>query len=1253
MIKKYIMASCCFLIALFSIVPSTSADTHFVRPGNRGTAAPSTSWATATFTPEVVQAYSGTITVNSEKTSGGNTIGASDTGIGEGLPLGTGTEGDPYQISQLVHLVWMGDTVGSSSGKYYILKNDIDASDTTNWIGGFSPIGNDATNFMGIFNGNGKVISNLIINLPAQNYVGLFGHLGGGGVVKDLGLAGGSVTGLTYVGRLVGYIAEGTVSGCYATGPVTGNFYIGGLVGCNQFNGTVSGCHAEGTVTGNSMVGGLVGNNNYGTVSGCYATGPVNGGNYTGGLVGGNEHNGGGVSNCYATGAVSGNNYVGGLMGLNYSPVSHCYATGTVSGNTYVGGLVGWNQNGLVSGCFAAGAVTGSSVGGLVGYNNGGTVNECYATGAVTGISGDVGGLVGWSSGTASNCYATGAVGGGGSSFGGLVGWNNGGTVSGCYWDTNTTGQATSAGGGTGTNTAAMKQQATFAGWDFTNMWSIAEDVKYPFFGIAAVMPPGNGAAGDPYRISELGHLVWVGENVENSNLRHYKMQNDIDASVTAIWDNGAGFAPIGYSGGNLKGIFDGNGKVVKGLNINLPTQDAVGLIGYMGEGGMVKNLGMEGGMVAGYDFVGGLVGANDLGTVSNCHADASVSGRNRVGGLVGYVSGGTVLACHASGTVTGNDYLGGLVGNNIGWVNGCYAAGTVTGISGSFHGGLVGYNSGTVIDSYALGSVTDSASGIDGFHHGGLVGYNSGLVRHGYATGLVSPCTFSGGLVGRNLGTVDNAYWDTNTSGLVYSQGGTGMNTAAMKQQATFAGWDFTNVWRIAENMTYPFLLWEEISTYAVTYNANGATGGTAPAPQTKTNDVALTLANNTGNLEKTGYTFAGWNTATDGTGTTYAEGASYTNNAAVTLYAKWTVSSPSQLSPVYRFWSDSLSSHFFTTSATEKDQIISTWPDVWTYEGIAFYVHGQAVNGSLPVHRFWSDRIGCHMFTISESEKSTLQTRYAKVFTYEGAAWHAFNYQAPGTLPVYRFWAPKLKKPFFTISEAEKNNVIATMSSTWSYQGIAWYAYTSAQIGAVAAAPQGKDYEQAARPTAASEKTSTGAHGETTGKITFSLSFGSEMVVAALLYDPVTNGFLQVLEPTLSPRELVIPFLPFGQRYWLSVLVRDKAEENWTMEYGGWLGRVADMPGEAVETVDADADMPMSLPVENIELPESASPLTLRLYEQTGNRLLETIQELKGGSIYELTVPAWNQWYRLEIGDETSGTVMNTLWIGHLRTH
>ncbi|MDO8520908.1 MAG: InlB B-repeat-containing protein [bacterium] len=80
-------------------------------------------------------------------------------------------------------------------------------------------------------------------------------------------------------------------------------------------------------------------------------------------------------------------------------------------------------------------------------------------------------------------------------------------------------------------------------------------------------------------------------------------------------------------------------------------------------------------------------------------------------------------------------------------------------------------------------------------------------------------------------------------------------------------------------------------ISTYPVTYNPGTATGGTVPAAQTKTYDVNLTLETNTGNLARTGYTFAGWDTASDGSGTDYATGGTYTANATVTLYPRFTL--------------------------------------------------------------------------------------------------------------------------------------------------------------------------------------------------------------------------------------------------------------------------------------------------------------------------------------------------------------------------
>jgi hypothetical protein len=393
---------------------------------------------------------------------------------------------------------------------------------------------------------SGGIVSN---SYSTGSVTGTIYHVGGlvggnEGTVSN-SYSSGSVTGDKYVGGLVG-TNIGTVSNSYSTGSVTGNDdLLGGLVGVNE--GTVTNSYSTGNVTGNLGVGGLVGVNGYtgpGIVSNSYSTGSVNGESYVGGLVGGNspESN---VSNSYSTGSVAGSLSAGGLVGGNEGgTVTDSYSVGSVTGNSDVGGLVGWNKEGTVSSSYSTGDVTGdervggllgsnewgtvtnsysvgsvrgnSSVGGLVG-DNGGIVSNSYSTGSVSGnsavgglaglnwgdvsdsystgsVSGNsaVGGLVGWNEGTVSNSYSIGSV-TGGELVGGLVGNNFVGFVTNSFWDIETSGQSTSA-GGTGKTTAEMQDIATFSGaaWNIVAIgsssernpayiWNIANGVTYPF----------------------------------------------------------------------------------------------------------------------------------------------------------------------------------------------------------------------------------------------------------------------------------------------------------------------------------------------------------------------------------------------------------------------------------------------------------------------------------------------------------------------------------------------------------------------------------------------------------------------------------------------------------------------------------------------------------------------------------------------------------------------------------------------------
>lgn len=191
----------------------------------------------------------------------------------------------------------------------------------------WTPIGTDENNsYNGFFDGNGKTITGLTVNQSEKNYAGLFGCLGSDGKVQNLTLENVHISGVFYVGSVVG-TNFGTVSGCTASGNITGTkSCIGGVVGWNK--GTVTGC----TVSGN----------------------------------------------------ISSNQYTGGVVGENVGTVSACYhATGDVTGNiNYVGGVVGWNYYGTVTACYHVNGnvtATGNWVGSVAGYNGGvGSVTACY-----------------------------------------------------------------------------------------------------------------------------------------------------------------------------------------------------------------------------------------------------------------------------------------------------------------------------------------------------------------------------------------------------------------------------------------------------------------------------------------------------------------------------------------------------------------------------------------------------------------------------------------------------------------------------------------------------------------------------------------------------------------------------------------------------------------------------------------------------------------------------------------------------------
>jgi hypothetical protein len=369
---------------------------------------------------------------------------------------GTGEPNSPYQIATKVDLLALADSP-ADYGKCFILTADINMAGqvfTKAIIASDFVMGNynfDGTAFTGTFDGSGHKIINLTINSNTNNYIGLFGRIDAGGTIKNLGIEDVNIIIIRpldfdpdYTGGLCGEIWSGSITNCYSTGRINAvGYFIGGLCGDSE-QSNISNCFSTAKVTGFYNTGGLCGASD-GNLRNCYSTGQVDGSVYTGGLCGGI---GGNVTNCYSTGNVSGDGAIGGLcggIGGDGCNVTNCYSTGNVSGKDCIGGLVGENFSSYINNCFSTGSVTGSEcIGGLCAgsLTSDSIIINCYSTGQIVGDS-NVGGLLGI-------CYDQ-------------------NTVIASFWDVNTSGRSTSA-GGTGKTTAQMKTRSTFtsAGWDFS-----------------------------------------------------------------------------------------------------------------------------------------------------------------------------------------------------------------------------------------------------------------------------------------------------------------------------------------------------------------------------------------------------------------------------------------------------------------------------------------------------------------------------------------------------------------------------------------------------------------------------------------------------------------------------------------------------------------------------------------------------------------------------------------------------------------
>jgi len=754
---------------------------------------------------------------------------------------GSGTEGDPYIISDINELEWL--SMNSDYwDKHYKQTEDIDASETSDWNSGkgFSPIGDGDIEFTGSYDGQGFSINDLYISRTGVDYAGLFGYASGA-EIKNITLNNIIITNdnSEWNGALGGRFDNTTVSNCHSSGSVDGNNSgsVGGLAGLCAINSEVINCSSSCTVVGGFIVGGLLGQLYDSNLSKSYA-----------------------IGNVTAIKESSNGNSVGGLIGISNegSSISICFSKSVVEGYSKVGGLVGWNYtNSAIENCYCTGNIyrtadENNTIAGFCGENTSSTIKNCYSIGTVE---------------YRNDSNPTNK---------GFLGLNSNGTCENNFWDMETSGQNSNpAGGATGKTTDEMKIIATFTNenknglltaWDFEenpcddlgdeNYWDTDSKNQsinsgYPFLSwengetvTIDFTPSGSGTSSYPYLISEIYELQWLSENSDAWD-KYFLQTGDIDASATSTWNSGAGFSPIGNDAIRFSGTYDGQNYEISNLTINVDLQYG-GFFGYS-DYATINNIKIVNINIIGSrsDF-GALIGNCDDTNIDNCHSSGSLKSDNssiRIGGLIGNFSSGSEItnsssSCNVEG---GNTYIGGFIGSSRGQkIKNCFSTGNTTGSETC--GGFVGQNWSTdIYNCYSRGNVTREA-GSTNTVFGGFIGYcYHSDVENCYSTGSViyegTTNSTDKGFLGYQYDycSFENNFWDTETSDQTSnSEGGAiGKTTTEMKSLATFTdettdglttAWDFEtnpnddeadeNHWDMDRsgiiNDGYPFLAWE-----------------------------------------------------------------------------------------------------------------------------------------------------------------------------------------------------------------------------------------------------------------------------------------------------------------------------------------------------------------------------------------------------------------------------------------------------------
>lgn len=524
-----------------------------------------------------------------------------------------------------------------------VLKNDVLLTKA------FTPIGGDREIFAGTFDGQGYAISELNINIKAAGDLrgGLFGYIGKSGMVKNLGVKGGTIS-------------------VVSTDSYT---FAGGIAGENE--GTISNCYTDVTVGGASnnsedSYGGIVGYNR-GTITHCYATGAVTSIGYAGGIAGYGDIDTSVVSYCFATGKIKGLNAfgIGGGAG-----VQHCIALNTEGieitafdgvGNRIISAITATSFDN-----YASPLIPGKWIEKGTDQPDGADLEESFATD--------------------------------GSGTGAFTGWTTD------HWDFGTTTVNLPMLAGFKSDQPAKdlkrisymaipvlistkEELAAIAGKD--SLYRLANNINLgnvdwtPIDGFSGILD-GAGFMVSGLKVAATGdgevYAGLFGSTKEKSVIRNLGVIGTVEAASTgnSVWAGGI----VGKSNSRIENCY--SNVLVKSTGTVTDKQSYAGGItgqiysGYVNNCYALGNCTVEG---KGGSYVGGIAGyLSGENTIDYCYATGTIAGSKDTGvagGIVGNVENGTLTNCIALNTrgITGNAGRANRVAGLGGTITCCYAS--------------------------------------------------------------------------------------------------------------------------------------------------------------------------------------------------------------------------------------------------------------------------------------------------------------------------------------------------------------------------------------------------------------------------------------------------------------------------------------------------------------------------------------------------------------------------------------------------